>query len=173
MGEQNSIAALRSRVSALVDEEAALLSQAFELSRAGDDRRGVDALFAQVQALQVERNGLQKQIGQVLGGQRLHVASEVWKPGAYEYREEVGSDPVRVKVGRGPFGLEARVPGRDGTVNIETLKGTFEGPLAGDGDSDAAATGTSPASSPLPEPGRKSGPGPGGPGRTSRRSARA
>lgn len=173
MGEQDIIASLRSRVSALVDREAALLSQAFELSRAGEDRHGVDALFAQVQALQVERNGLQKQIGQVLGTQRLHVASEVWKPGAYEYRAEVGSDPVRVKVGRGPFGLVVRVPGRDGTVDIETLKGTFEGPLAHDGDSDEPPTRTSQASSPRPGPGRKSDPGPAGPARTSRRSARA
>jgi hypothetical protein len=172
MGEQNSIASLRSRVSALVDQEAALLSQAFELSRAGGDRGSVDALFAQVQALQVERNGLQKEIGQVLGAQRLHVASEVWKPGAYEYREEVGSDAVRICVDQGPFGLQVSMPGRDRPVNIETLKGTFEGPLAVDGAA-AASTRTSPASSPLPAPACKCDPAPAAPARTSRRSARA
>ena len=71
MGQDISIATLRSRVSALVEQESVLLTQAFELSRGGGDRRGVDALFAQVQAMQVERNSLRKQIGQVLGTQRL------------------------------------------------------------------------------------------------------
>ena len=78
MGQDISIATLRSRVSALVEQESVLLTQAFELSRGGGDRRGVDALFAQVQAMQVERNSLRKQIGQVLGSQRLHEAAEVW-----------------------------------------------------------------------------------------------
>ena len=54
MGQDISIATLRSRVSALVEQESVLLTQAFELSRGGGDRRGVDALFAQVQAMQVE-----------------------------------------------------------------------------------------------------------------------
>lgn len=132
MGEDVSIASLRSRVSALVEQEGALLTQAFELSRGGGDRRGVDALFAQVQAMQVERNRLKKQIGQVLGTQRLHEAAEVWRPGVYEYRREVGGAPVRVRITRGALGLQVHLPGEDDAVRIETLKGTFDGPLGAD-----------------------------------------
>src|SRR5688572_17689724 len=98
MGQDTSIASLRARVSELVERESVLLTQAFELSKAGGDRRGVDALFAQVQAIQVERNSLKKQIGNVLGTQRLHLASEVWQPGIYDYRHEVGGDTVRISV---------------------------------------------------------------------------
>jgi hypothetical protein len=132
MGQDTSIASLRARVSELVERESVLLNQAFELSKAGGDRRGVDALFAQVQAIQVERNNLKKQIGSVLGTQRLHLASEVWQPGIYDYRHEVGGDTVRISVTRGPLGLVARLPGHKDAVSLDTLKGTFDGPLAVD-----------------------------------------
>lgn len=133
MGQDENIASLRARVTALVEREGAILTQAFELSKAGGDRRSVDALFAQVQAIQVERNTLKKQIGNFLGSHRLHEAAEVWKPGMYEYRSSVGGDSVRVVVSKGPLGLQVQVPGRREPVSIETLKGTFDGPLAGDG----------------------------------------
>ena len=132
MGQDESIAALRSRLSALVEQEGVLLTQAFDLSRRGVDRRGVDALFAEVQAIQVERNSLKKRIGTILGAQRLHVASEVWKPGVYDYCQEVGGDSVRVRVTRGALGLQVLIPDRRDTVSIEALKGTFDGPLAVD-----------------------------------------
>ena len=133
MPQQTSIAALRSRVSALVEQEAALLTQAFELSRAGGDRRGVDALFARVQAIQVERSSIKKQIGNELGMQRLHDASEVWKLGVYNYCDAVGGTSVRVRVTTGPLGLQVLFPDRKEGVAIERLKGTFDGPLADDG----------------------------------------
>jgi hypothetical protein len=133
MGQDQSIAELRSRVAALVEEEGVLLTQAFDLSRAGGDRRGVDALFAQVQAIQVERNSLKKQIGNILGTQRLHVASEVWRPGVYDYRH-VGGDTVRVRITRGPLGLQVFMPGKRDAVRIELLEGSFDGPLAVDDD---------------------------------------
>lgn len=140
MGEEQSIASLRSRVAALVEEEGALLTQAFELSRAGGDRSGVDGLFAQVQAIQVQRNLLKKRIGDVLGSQRLHAASEVWKPGIYVYSHEVAGSSVRVRVEKGPLGLQVRLPGEADAVGIETLKGTFDGPVVGDDPGpDAAA----------------------------------
>jgi hypothetical protein len=132
MSQEISIASLRSRVSELVEAEGALLTQAFELSRDGGDRRGVDALFAQVQAIQVERNRLKKQIGQVLGTHRLHEAPEVWSPGVYDYRREVGGDSVRVRVTKGPLGLQVLFPGKGDAVRIETLQGTFDGPFAVD-----------------------------------------
>lgn len=128
----NSIASLRARVTELVEQESVLLSQAFELSRAGGDRRGVDALFAQVQAKQVERNSLKKQIGDVLGTQRLHVAAEVWKPGVYDYCATVGGEGTRVCVTNGPIGLQVHLPDQRDPVNIAKLKGTFDGPLAVD-----------------------------------------
>lgn len=130
MGEDTSIATLRSRVSALVEQESDLLTQAFDASKAGGDGRGVDALFARVQALQVERNRLQKQIGSLLGTRRMHVASEVWQLGAYDYRPEVGADKVRVRVTQGPLGLQVQFPGRDAPVPVETLPGAFDGPIA-------------------------------------------
>ncbi|MBC5782294.1 hypothetical protein H8N03_05015 [Ramlibacter sp. USB13] len=132
MGEDNSIATLRARVSALVDQEGALLTQAFDASKQGGDRRGVDALFARVQALQVERNRLQKEIGSLLGTRRMHVAAEVWQPGVYDYRPEAGSDTVRVRVSQGPLGLQVELPGRSAPVRIETLHGAFDGPIIGD-----------------------------------------
>lgn len=132
MGQDQNIAALRSRVSALVEQEGVLLTRAFELSRGGGDRRDVDALFAQVQAIQVERNSLKKQIGNILGTQRLQVASEVWRLGIYDYRQEVGGDSVRVRVTKGPLGLQVLMPNRREAVSIETLEGTFDGPLAVD-----------------------------------------
>jgi hypothetical protein len=132
MGEDDSITALRSRVAALVEQEGALLTRAFDLSRAGGDRQGVEALFAQVQAIQVERNGLKKQIGNILGTHRLHEASEVWRPGVYDYRHEVGRESVRVRVTRGALGLQVLMPGQREPVRIETLRGTFDGPLAVD-----------------------------------------
>lgn len=132
MVHEKSIPALRSRVSALVEEEARLLTQAFELSRS-DDRRGVDALFAQVQAIQVERNSLKKELGNVLGTQRMHVASEVWQPGVYDYRRrEIGAPVERVRVSAGPLGLQVSLPGRAEPVRIEALEGSFDGPLAVD-----------------------------------------
>jgi hypothetical protein len=151
MGQDKSIATLRSRVSALVEKEGALLNQAFELSRAGGDRRGVDALFAQVQAIQVERNSVKKEIGNVLGTQRLHVASEVWRPGVYDYRQAAGGDVVRVRIQSGPIGLQVLMPGKRDAVNIDTLKGTFDGPLAVDDGAvhqQAAETTSGGASSP-------------------------
>jgi hypothetical protein len=132
MGQDESIASLRSRVTALVEKESVLLTQAFELSRAGGDRRGVDALFAQVQAMQVERNNLKKQIGNVLGTQRMHVAAEVWRPGVYDYRPSVGEETVRVCITSGPIGLQVHLPDQRDPVNIARLKGSFDGPLAVD-----------------------------------------
>ena len=130
--EENSIAALRSRVAALVEEEAQLLSRATELSREGGDRRGVDALFAQVQAIQVKRSNLKKQLGNVLGTHRMHTAAEVWRPGVYDYRREVGEPTVRVRVSTGPLGLQVHFPEGSKPVRIETLEGSFDGPLGGD-----------------------------------------
>lgn len=132
MSQDTSIASLRSRVSELVEAEGALLTQAFELSRSGGDGRGVDALFAQVQAIQVERNRLKQRIGQVLGTHRLHEAPEVWSPGIYDYRREVGGDSVRVRVTKGTLGLQVLFPGEAEAVRIETLQGTFDGPFAAD-----------------------------------------
>ena len=132
MGEDINIAALRSRVSALVEKESGLLTQAFELSRGGANPRSVDALFAQVQAIQLERNSLRKQIGNVLGTHRMHVASEVWRPGVYDYRQEAGGQSVRVRVIQGPLGLQVVKPGSPDPVRIEALEGTFDGPLAVD-----------------------------------------
>lgn len=136
MEQDQSIGSLRSRVSALVEREGLLLTQAFELSRAGGDRAGVDALFAEVQAIQVERNRLKKQIGAALGTQRLHMAAEVWRPGVYDYCREAGGGSVRVRITTGPLGLQVQLPGRADAVRIESLPGTFDGPLAAD---DAAA----------------------------------
>jgi hypothetical protein len=132
MDQENSLASLRSRVSVLLEQEAALLSQAMECSRA-KDRQAVDALFARVQAIQVERSSLAKQIATLVGTQRMHVAAEVWKPGTYGYREDVGTDSVRVSVVQGPLGLQVILPGRGDAVGIETLKGTFHGPLPASG----------------------------------------
>ena len=142
MSQDNSIASLRSRVSALVDQEGLLLSRAFELSRGGSEARSVDDLFARVQSIQVERNRLQKEIGNLLGIQRMHAASEVWRLGVYEYRQEAGGEPVRVHVTRGPLGLLVLLPGRKDPVRIETLDGSFDGPLAVDGPAAAEAAGS-------------------------------
>ena len=139
MGQEENIAALRSRVSALVAQESTLLAQAFDVSREGGDRRGVDMLFAQVQALQLERNSLQKRIASLLGSHRLHAGSEVWRPGVYQYCEEVGGPGVRVQVSQGPLGLQVRLPGHDKAMRIEALDGTFEGPLGMDADAERAA----------------------------------
>ena len=133
MGEEKSIASLRSKVSELVEQEGILLSRAFDVSKQGGDRRGVDALFAQVQALQVERNRLQKEIGNLLGSRRMHVAAEVWQPGVYDYRSEPAADTLRVRVSQGPLGLQVSMPGRKEPVRIETLEGAFDGPLGVDG----------------------------------------
>lgn len=137
MGQEEDIGSLRSRVSALVEQESGLLNQAFELSRAGGDRRGVDALFAQVQAIQVERSSLKKQIGELLGTRRLHMPSEVWRPGVYDFRPAAGGDSVRVRVTAQALGLQVAIPGRGEAVRIENLEGTFDGPLGVD---DAVAT---------------------------------
>ncbi|WP_427914990.1 hypothetical protein ACPWT1_08775 [Ramlibacter sp. MMS24-I3-19] len=142
MDQEEDIAGLRSRVSALVEQESGLLNQAFELSRAGGDRRGVDALFAQVQAIQVERSLLKKRIGEVLGSHRLHMASEVWRTGIYAYRPVAGGESLQVSVTKEALGLHVTLPGRSEPVRIETLEGTFDGPLAGD---DAVASGKKPA----------------------------
>ena len=88
-----------------MEQESVLLTQAFELSRGGGDRRGVDALFAQVQAMQVERKQLEETDRAGAGTQRLHEAAEVRKLGVYDYRRVVGGDPVRVHVTQGPLGL--------------------------------------------------------------------
>ena len=144
MGEEEDIGSLRSRVAALVEREGALLSQAFELSRGGGDRRGVDALFAQVQAIQAERSSLKKRIGDVLGSRRLNLASEVWRPGVYDYRPAEGGDSVRVRVTSEALGLQVLMPDRGKAVRIETLTGTFDGPLA----VDDAATHEDPAPAP-------------------------
>jgi len=132
MEQEEDIGSLRSRVSALVEQESGLLNQAFELSRAGGDRRGVDALFAQVQAIQVERSSLKKRIGEALGTRRLHMASEVWKPGVYDYRPAAGGDSMRVRVTAEPLGLKVLMPDRRDPVRIEMLEGSFDGPLGVD-----------------------------------------
>lgn len=147
MPHEDNIASLRSRVTELVEQEGVLLTQAFELSREGGDRRGVDALFARVQAMQVERNSLKTRIGHVLGNHRLHEAREVWKPGVYDYRRDVGGDLVRVRVTSGPIGLQVHLPQQRDPVNIETLRGTFDGPLAVD-DSAAHEEATATAAAP-------------------------
>lgn len=134
MDQDDNIASLRTRVTALVEQEAVLLTQAFALSRSGGDRSGVDALFARVQAIQVERSSLKKKIGNVLGTHRLHEAAEVWRPGVYDYRQEVGGEVMRIRVVKGPLGLQALMPGRRDAMRIETLPGTFDGPLAVDDD---------------------------------------
>lgn len=132
MVQEKSISALRSRVSALVEQEAQLLNEAFALSKAGGDRRGVDALFARVQTIQVERSNLKREIGNVIGTHRLHTAGEVWQPGCYEYREPVGAPAVRVRVTQGPLGLQVQMPGHAEPMRIESLEGSFDGPLAVD-----------------------------------------
>ena len=130
MAQEESIGALRSRVAELVEQEGVLLTQAFDLSREGKDRQGVEALFARVQAMQVERNSLKKRIGSILGTHRLHEASEVWRVGVYDYRQEVGGEVVRVRVTQGPLGLQVIAPGERTPVRLEGLEGTFDGPLA-------------------------------------------
>ncbi len=132
VGQEEDIGSLRSRVSALVEQETRLLDRAFELSRAGGDRRGVDALFAQVQAIQVERGSLKKRIGEVLGTRRLHLAGEVWKPGIYDYRPPDSDASVRVRITSETLGLRVAMPGGSAAVRIETLDGTFDGPLGVD-----------------------------------------
>lgn len=132
MDQGKSIAALRSRVSALVEEEARLLTRAFEMSRNEAERGGVDSLFAQVQAIQRERNGLKKELGNALGTHRMHVAAEVWRVGVYDYREQIGASPVRVRVVAGALGLQVRMPGVAEPVRIELLEGSFDGPIAAD-----------------------------------------
>jgi hypothetical protein len=131
MGEDKSIASLRARIASLVDEEGALVAQALKASREGGGQSGVDVLFAQVQALQAERNRLQKQVGGLLGTRRLHVAAEVWQPGVYDYRSDDG-ETSRVRVTQGPLGLQVQLPGRKGPVRIETLRGDFDGPIGSD-----------------------------------------
>lgn len=128
MSPNSTLAALRAQVAALVEEESTLLTKAFDLKRAGDGR-GVDGLFAQIQVAQIERNRLTKQIGSVLGAQRMHVAAEVWKPGLYDYREKLDGVAVRVQVVSGPLGLQVLAPAQKQSVSIKTLKGTFDGPL--------------------------------------------
>ena len=145
MVQEKSISALRSRVSALVEQEAALLNEAFALSKAGGDRRGVDALFARVQTIQVERCNLKAEIGNVIGTHRMHTAAEVWQPGVYEYREPVGSPAVRVRVTQGPLGLQVQMPGQADPVRIESLEGSFDGPLAVDEAQAAPADAAAPA----------------------------
>ena len=153
MGQDQSIASLRSRVAALVEEEAALLTQAFELSRAGGDPHGVEALFARVQGMQVERNTLKKAIGSILGNQRLHMAAEVWKAGVYDYRPEAGGDTIRVRVTKGPIGMQVLMPGQSRPVSIDGLEGSFDGPLAV--DDDAAHSQAGPVEAARPAEGRK------------------
>lgn len=152
MGQEESIGALRSRVTELVEQEGVLLTQAFDLSRGGGDRQAVEALFARVQAIQVERNGLKKRIGNILGTHRLHEAAEVWRPGIYDYRQEVGGEVLRIRVTRGPLGMQVMLPDHKRAVSIESLEGTFDGPLAVDDDAthqdtdpQAGAPGPSPA----------------------------
>jgi hypothetical protein len=156
MDEDRTISTLRSRVSALVLREGTVVAQAFDVSREGGDRRGVDALFARVQALQVERTRLQKEIGSLLGHQRMHVAAEVWRPGVYQYREQGAADTVRVHVLTGPLGLLVRLPGQSAPVRIETLEGAFDGPLAVD-DAAPCPAAMEPAGQPraLARPARK------------------
>lgn len=129
MGNEEDIGTLRSRVAELVGKESTLLDQAFSLSRAGGDGRGVDALFAQVQALQLERGRLKKRIGELLGSRRLHMGSEVWMPGVYEYCPATGGERVRVRVASGALGLQVVFASLGEPVRIERLDGTFDGPL--------------------------------------------
>ena len=58
----------------------------------------------------------------------LSSRAEVWKPGTYNYRHAAGGDVVHVRVEQGPLGLQVAFPGKD-AVPIETLKGTFDGPI--------------------------------------------
>jgi hypothetical protein len=56
----------------------------------------------------------------------------------YAYRHEVGGESVRVRVTSGPLGLQVQMPGGGEPVRIETLEGTFDGPLAVDDDAPGA-----------------------------------
>ncbi|MBC5766070.1 hypothetical protein [Ramlibacter albus] len=132
MEPRKSIAELRSHVAALVEQEAGLLQKAFELSRDESSRASVGGIFAQVQKIQRERSAFRKQIGDLLGSSRMHSPAEVWQPGVYDYRSEVGSKSVRARVVAGPLGLLVHIPGQSRAVRIETLAGTFDGPLASD-----------------------------------------
>jgi hypothetical protein len=145
MVPEHDLPALRARIAALVAQEAELLAQAFALSRAGSDRHAVEELFARVQANQLERQGLKARITQRLGGQRLHVAAEVWLQGLYQYRAEVGAAATLVRVEEGPLGLQVRMPGKARPVGIESLPGTFDGPVAADHADPLAAPGLNPA----------------------------
>lgn len=129
---EEDLSALRSRIAELVEQESVLLTQAFDLGKSGGARTGVDALFARVQALQMERSRLKQRLGELLGVQRLHTAREVWQAGLYDYRQEVGGPKVRIRVTKGPLGLQLLLPGQTRAVGIETLAGSFEGPLATD-----------------------------------------
>lgn len=127
--QAEDLAVLRSRVAALVEQESGLLQKAFELNRANGDRRAVDALFAEVQLIQVQRSGLKKRIEHVLGRQRLHTAAEVHAPGVYDYRSSESADVLRVRVTADTLGFKVALPGRANPLRLDALKGIFEGPL--------------------------------------------
>jgi hypothetical protein len=130
--EHIDLSALRTRVVALTEQEGVLLAEALALSRVPGARSKVDLLFAQAQSVQIERSGLKKQIAQLLGTRRLHLGPEVWQTGLYDYTPPDGAGPVRVRVIRAPLGLHVEMQeGR--TVRIETLPGSFEGPVAAEG----------------------------------------
>jgi hypothetical protein len=128
MDQEHDILSLRSRIADMVRQEGDLVSQALQHSRGGDRQR-VDELYVQLHALQLERSGLQRQIAAMLGTRRMHVASEVWRPGDYDYCLEVGGPAVRISVVQDQFGLHAVFPEREQPIAVETLKGTFDGPV--------------------------------------------
>jgi hypothetical protein len=130
--EHDDLSALRTRVVALTERESALLAEALTLSRVPGARSKVDSLFAQAQSIQIERSGLKKQIAQLLGTRRLHLAPEVWQTGLYDYTPPDGAAPIRVRVTRAPLGLYVEMP-EGKTVRIEALLGSFEGPFAAEG----------------------------------------
>ncbi|HEX2545128.1 MAG TPA: hypothetical protein VHL79_09635 [Ramlibacter sp.] len=132
MDADTDIAKLRARVTLLVEQEAAVLQQALLLSRSGAERAKVDALLNQVNAIQQERTTVRQQISQLLGAKRMYSAAEVWQPGVYEYRQNVGAGAVRVVVTQGSLGLQVQAPGEPAPVRIDRMAGFFEGPMPDD-----------------------------------------
>jgi len=132
MAQEHDIPTLRSRIAELVHQEGVLVSEALQHSRGGDRQR-VDDLYMQLHALQLDRTSIQQRIAALLGPRRMHVASEVWRPGEYDYCLEVGGASARIRVVQHQFGLHAIFPGRDQPIAVETLKGTFDGPVASGG----------------------------------------
>jgi hypothetical protein len=127
--DEDQLPVLRQRVAALTQRESDLLEQAFALAKSGGERKAVDSLFAESQSVQIERHGVKKRIAQLLGTRRLHLAREVWQPGTYDYLPGDRETPMRATVTAEPLGLYVMLPGAARAVRIESLGGTFDGPV--------------------------------------------